>query len=422
MQDSKTQGKSKQSWSLHAAIQYHLPKGLIQFLIFLPLAITLLLSGFSLPIFLDLHPYLWGEGKIVETTQFITFLFASILNIFVSWRATVLGGKKHVRIFYLVLGAGMFFIAGEEIAWGQQYLHFNIPEILRPLNVQNELTLHNIGILQARSDLLNLLFAVFGLLGIVFTIRGKIHRIKVPSPLYSWFVLIFALAVFGIWFKTYLGDRPLNYPDEYIFHIQTETTELLIALAGFLYPWFNFRESFSPVSLLLKKRPDTNLVLPSLFPINKGYAFITLITGMLCMLWFAVIPGEAANAICFGLSWTRLVFLTIGMIILVALISILIRATRDQAWRRNTSNRLNLLLCKSWIMWALTLLSAFILLSSVIVLTLTYTHNDPYLIGILTRLTPWFLWSMVLSLATLSLTIPLLLPLARYQLQKSKKS
>ena len=421
MKDTETRGKSWKSWFQRNAIQYQLPTAVILTLFLCPFFLILLLSIFSLPICYDLHPYLWGEGKIIETTQFIIFLFAGILNIFISWRAAVLSEKMIVRLFYLALGLGMFFIAGEEIAWGQQYLHFKIPGFLQTINVQNELTLHNIGILQARSDFLNLSFATNGLIGIFFTIRGKINKIKVPHPLFSWFGLIFTLAVFGIWFKIYLGDRPLNYPDEYIFHIQTETAELLIALVGFLYPWLNMRQFFSSRSLEFTRNQNANLKPPTMFPVDKRYGSITLITGILSMFWFAIIPGEEANVLFLGLSMSRLIMLVIGVIILVGLMSILIYAKKDQSWSRTTSNYLNQMVCKPSVLWSITFLSFFALIFSLILLILTYTHNEPYLIGILTRLSPWFLWLMVLSLESILLTMPKLLPLARYRLQKYKK-
>ena len=46
--------------------------------------------------------------------------------------------------FYLAFAFMMFFVAMEEIAWGQQYLGFRSPDIFLELNVQNEFTFHKV--------------------------------------------------------------------------------------------------------------------------------------------------------------------------------------------------------------------------------------------------------------------------------------
>ena len=421
MADHKSRSKSKGGGFLHIAKRYRMPSTAVVGLLLFPFFLILLLSFFSLPVCYDLHPILWGEGKIVETTQFIIFLSAAILNVFVSWRTAVLCEKMRVRLIYLLLGLGMFFIAGEEIAWGQQLLHFKIPEVLQAFNVQNELTFHNIGFLQARSDFLNLLFAIAGLIGVVLTIRGDLKKIAVPAPLFPWLSLILILAVFGIAFKIYLGDRPLNYPEAYIFHIQTETAELLIAWVGLLYPWLNFRHTFSGNELGIGHLQETVFLPPALFPVKKRYATVALATGLICMVWLGSIPGEEANALYLGLSRTRIVMLSIGILILVFFSYLLIRANRDKTWRDGMSQRLNQLFLKSWVLWILTFIASLVCLSSGAILIITYTQDDPYLSGILTRLAPWIFWFLVLSLETLFLIIPILLPNDRYQLHASTR-
>lgn len=416
MADPKSRSRSREGWLLRIASQYRLPAIAITSLLLFPFLLTLLLSFFSLPVCYDLHPILWGEGKIVENTQFVIFLGAAILNFFVSWRTIVLGEKKIVRFFYFIFGLSMFFIAGEEIAWGQQLLHFKTPEFLQPFNAQNELTFHNFGFLQAKSDLLNLLFAAVGLSGVTLSLRGKINKIEVPPPLFFWFGLIFALAVFGSWFKFHLGDRPLNYPAEYIFHIQTETTELMIAMVGLIYPWLNYWAFFSIPSVKIDRKQDPKLVIHTLFPVKMTYAFVALLSGLLCLLWFAIIPGEGENALFLGLSTTRFSMLVIGIIILLSLAIAVLRATKDQTWRDSTSNRLNQMMGKPWLVWTLTLFATLVLISSWTSLIITYTQNDPFLAGILTRLAPWFLWISILSLESLLLLLPHQLNLARSRL------
>jgi len=364
MANHKSRGKSKGGGFLHIAKQYHLPTTVVVGLLLFPFLLILFLSFFSLPVCYDLHPILWGEGKIVESTQFFIFLGAAILNLFVSWRTAVLRERMPVRLFYTLFGFGMFFIAGEEIAWGQQLLHFKIPGFLQTLNVQNELTFHNMGFLQARSDFLNLLFAIAGLVGVNLTIRGDLKKIAVPAPLFLWLSLIFILAVFGIAFKFYLGDRPLNYPEAYIFHIQTETAELLIAWVGLLYPWLDFRRTFSGNEPGIGHLQVTGFVPPTLFPVKNHYIIVALLTGLVCMFWLGVIPSEEANAFFLGLSGTRIVMLLLGILILILLSYLVLRGPKDPTWRDGISQRLNQLLMKSWLLWTVTFIASLVFLSS----------------------------------------------------------
>jgi len=397
-------------------IHYTLSPKAILALSLLPFLLFFMLSFFSLPICYDLHPYLWGEGKIVETTQFIILLIATLNNLVLSWRTTVLGEKRIIRAFYLLFGLGMLFIAGEEVAWGQQFLNFKTPDFLQVFNTQNEFTFHNLGALQGRSDRLNLFFAAAGWFGIYLAARGYLKKISTPVLLAPWLSLILALAVFGIYFKLHLGARPLNYPAEYVFHIQTETTELLIAIVGFLYPWLNHRRFFTPTNRggLLQTSPSPENL--SLFPLKRSFTLVSLASGISCMVWFAIIPGEVENNFLLGLSRTRFFMITIGLVICLVIACLTRRAARDPEWRESASRRLNRLVMNPPFMWTLSLTGCLGFVASGTTLVITYTQTDPFFAGILNRLAPWLLWALVLSLEVLLLTAPRLLPLARSRL------
>jgi hypothetical protein len=210
-----------------------------------PLAITSLLTVFSLPVFYDLHPYFWGESKLVENLQFPAFLFAGILGLTLAWRTWIRKEKTWISLFYVLFGLGLIFIAGEEVAWGQQFLGFRTPEFVQSFNVQNEFTLHNFSALQDHTDFLNLIFGIAGLIGIQLGAYRQLKRVSIDSSLTSWFSLILILGAFGVGFDLFLDGRPLNYPAEYPFHIQTETAELLIGMGSALYLWLNLRK-FAP--------------------------------------------------------------------------------------------------------------------------------------------------------------------------------
>jgi hypothetical protein len=310
----------------------------------------------------------------------------------------------------------MLFISGEEIAWGQQFLHFKTPELLKAINTQNEFTFHNFGIFQDKSNYLNLIFGCMGMLGILFHVRGIMKKISVPTLFIPYICLILFLAAFGILFNHYLGERSLNYPSEYIFHIQTETAELLIALVGLLYPFVNRHIFFSPFQKAAVVDKIPNRKIPLLFPLPSYFARFTMIMGIVCLVWLAIIPGDEDKAFLFGLSQIRLAMLTVGLCILLFIIYITNRSGRDQEWRNSISTRLNHVFMKSTILWIFTVSGCMGFFACSISLIITYAHDDPYLTGILSRLAPWLVWTLILCLETIILTIPKLLPLARSRL------
>lgn len=76
------------------------------------------------------------EDGLYEWGTAIFFLFASIL-FFLSYVRT--------KALLLCLMAVVFFMGfGEEISWGQRLFNIKEPEILKEINVQHELNLHNI--------------------------------------------------------------------------------------------------------------------------------------------------------------------------------------------------------------------------------------------------------------------------------------
>ena len=80
---------------------------------------------------------------------------------------------------------------------------------------------------------------------------GKNERKKkygVPGFLVTWLVLIIVLSVIGVYIDLFVEVRPVNYS----LYIQTETTELLIGLVGFLFIWMS-RRGFI---MRLKKSPS----------------------------------------------------------------------------------------------------------------------------------------------------------------------
>lgn len=84
------------------------------------------------------YTYFAGEDSWVEYGTFACFLLAGIL---------ILGAMKIDRSFkrpgYMLLCAALFFVALEEVSWGQRFFGLHTPHIIAQHNYQSEFTLHN---------------------------------------------------------------------------------------------------------------------------------------------------------------------------------------------------------------------------------------------------------------------------------------
>lgn len=85
----------------------------------------------------DLLAELTVEDGAFEYLQAVLYLVAAVAFAIVAWRTKA-------KSWATLIAVGMFFIAGEEISWGQRILGLSTPTSLEESNVQGELNLHNI--------------------------------------------------------------------------------------------------------------------------------------------------------------------------------------------------------------------------------------------------------------------------------------
>lgn len=87
------------------------------------------------------------EDGFFETIGALGFLIASALFALV-FRQALARGAGRIYLFVVLALAGAFFIgAGEEISWGQRWLGVHTPAALEAINRQNEINVHNIGLI-----------------------------------------------------------------------------------------------------------------------------------------------------------------------------------------------------------------------------------------------------------------------------------
>ncbi|PZQ49160.1 MAG: hypothetical protein DI551_00470 [Micavibrio aeruginosavorus] len=110
----------------------------------LGLPLFFILGQIAIEIFvpLRLKPALHSEWGPHETLQAIfisiAFIVAACSAVKIDWKE-----QKLLGIWFVLAAICCFYVAGEEISWGQQILQWDTPEYWSTLNDQNETNLHN---------------------------------------------------------------------------------------------------------------------------------------------------------------------------------------------------------------------------------------------------------------------------------------
>ena len=83
------------------------------------------------------------EDGLIEWLQFLAFAGSGVLAAMIGV-LRLRAGRRWQALIFAMAAFGLVFVAGEEIAWGQRLMSLETPEWLREINLQEEVTLHNI--------------------------------------------------------------------------------------------------------------------------------------------------------------------------------------------------------------------------------------------------------------------------------------
>jgi len=134
--------------------------------------------------------WLLREDHPIELLTFAVFLVGGVASILLAMKTRRSGEPRSTYRLYFVLSIVLFFIAMEEIAWGQYWFAYETPVFLQSINRQGELTFHNIRGLQGHSEVLRLIFGIGGLIGIWRSSCRPFRNTDVPAVLFPWFIVI----------------------------------------------------------------------------------------------------------------------------------------------------------------------------------------------------------------------------------------
>jgi hypothetical protein len=224
------------------------------------LVLTALLMGAYI-IFLSvtdiqLYVYLWQEDGLIEYGSAILWFLAAIV-LFVSI-GQIWSNRNHNFSLLPYIGLVMFFIVcgGEEISWGQRILDVRTPTIMRTVNIQNELTIHNLGSISVFSNTFFLLTLIF-FFGLPFLTRKcsqlkqYLHYYLFPLPhrsvIYVFLIGLLIWLFIGIRFGT-LGFHPFSFfAEKYNTQMDDEIFELFAAYSFFAFSVMENRKRINPV-------------------------------------------------------------------------------------------------------------------------------------------------------------------------------
>lgn len=216
-------------------IPYHLAVGMLLF----PMLIVLLFGlGIIFPQTRATALYMVEENHPVEILTFVFLLTGSLMGLHLAWWVKSRKQQDIIWIFFTLFSFGLFLVAMEEIAWGQQFLGFDTPDAIKSVNKQGELTLHNLKGLQGHSEFFRIIFGIGGLIGLWQSSYVSLHKIGVPLLLLTWFLTITAVA--GV--DLYNDFFPIESRFDHGMQRMSEVIEMLIGVAGFFYIYLMTRK------------------------------------------------------------------------------------------------------------------------------------------------------------------------------------
>jgi hypothetical protein len=120
--------------------------------------------------FREVFRFVTAEDSLLEWPQFLCVLGASMIFGWLGMQF-VRQGQRWIGLLYLLLALGAFFVAGEEISWGQRVFGFGTPETLDAINHQGEANVHNIRWVQMLFSYVVLFGGMYGTLAPLIATR-----------------------------------------------------------------------------------------------------------------------------------------------------------------------------------------------------------------------------------------------------------
>jgi hypothetical protein len=171
------------------------------------------------------------EGSLVESLTAAIFAVGGGLGLWLAVRLHRRSLGRWPILFLLLFGLGLWFLAMEEIAWGQKVFGFETPDLLAGVNKQGDFTLHNLPGVHGHSDIMWTTFAVGGMIGVWLGSFERFRLVGAAPALLPWFLIIAGIAL-PLIIKDFTGAQNRFIT---LFGRMDEFNEVLISLACCVY-------------------------------------------------------------------------------------------------------------------------------------------------------------------------------------------
>lgn len=118
-------------------------------------------------VFPDAYILLIREDSVIEYMQFLFYFISSVISSFISIK--LLRNKMTLHgVLHGILTVGLLLVSLEEISWGQRFFDIATPDYFEQHNVQNEISLHNLGVVQPLLHKAYILTGAYGAFAWIF--------------------------------------------------------------------------------------------------------------------------------------------------------------------------------------------------------------------------------------------------------------
>lgn len=214
-----------------------------QALLIAAIPVLTMLGMLALVRFSSVFIWVTAEDSLMEWAQFFFLLLASLL--FAWLGARLVRRKQKIGYIYLLAALGVFFIAGEEIAWGQRLFGWATPEKLGEVNYQDETTIHNISTLHELFINAIMLAGLYGTLAPLALLAFGRRR---PYPAWVYLLVppLFLVPAFFMPFGYRFARLVLPLEEWFphlVFYITkfSEITELCLYFGLAVFAWLSLR-------------------------------------------------------------------------------------------------------------------------------------------------------------------------------------
>ncbi len=213
------------------------------FFLYTPLVFLLAMFAFSIyasPLF----SHLVKEDGYLENSQAFLFFVSSVFFFISAKKFWNNKSTKHLSIIFLVLGIGLFFISGEEISWGQRFFGIETPESIKEINVQGEITVHNLNYFQYTLPFVLMLASFYGAFSRIivekfFKKNNFLHLLTPPYfliPTFIIMIIFYYQHTFSQYsFASVVGIPPTIFPQLWNEAIETVLAFCVVSYAYYVY-------------------------------------------------------------------------------------------------------------------------------------------------------------------------------------------